>query len=344
MCLIFPATYANNENVLNRIASTRSGVAYSVEFIDNYAFLSNNDGVSVYDVSDHREPLRVSHLRLADGAFDLDFKDRIAFIAADEEGLVIVDYRDIEQPEILGSLNFGSEIFDVVVEDDFAYLADISNGLRIVDVSNIGDPFEVGSLYVNDLRSVEVLEDAAYLAVPNQGLIVVNVSNPSTPSISSVVLGTNAAINLHLGNDYLFVSCHSRGTKIIDVSAPFAPIMVGEYSVNGGESFQAYDYGELLFIADVLKGVRVLNISDLENPLLVSSYGTLPHDVFYDGEYTYLANENGLDILHYGQSSDSGNSGFTSYSILLIAIAALAGLILILYLGARVFNFLKFET
>lgn len=336
--LFLPVIYANNEDVLVRLASTSSGVGYSVDFIDNYIFLTDNDGVSVYDVSNPRRPLRVSQLRLADGAFDLDFKDGVAYIAADEEGLVIVDYHNIEQPEILGSLNFGSAIFDVVVEDYVAYLADISNGLRIADVSNTGDPFEIGSYYVNDVRSVEILEDVVYLAVPNSGIIIVNVSDPVSPSRFGVVSGTQAAINLHLGDKYLFFSCHNRGTKIMDIRDPFTPSLVGEYSISGGESFQTHDHGDLLFIADVLKGVRVLNISDPENPQIVASFGTKPHDVFYDGEFTYLANEHGLEIIHYEQSGEGGNPEFTRYSILLTAIVGVVGLLLILFLRARAYK------
>ena len=333
--LLTPPVKASGEYVLNEMASTRSGVAYSVHVLEDYAFVTGNDGVSVFDVSDASEPRRVSLLELADGAFDLCFDGWVAYIAADEEGLVVADFGDPEQPEILGTLNLGGATFDVSVEGHFAYLADISNGLRIVDVSDASTPVEVGSHSLSDLRAVEVRDGVAYLAVPNRGLMVLDVTEPSSPREARVVPGTYATINLHLSGEYLYISCHSHGTKILDVSDPLDPEIVGEYTISGGESYSAYDYGELLLVADLQKGARLLDISDPSDPQELASFGTQPHDVFHDGDYTYLACERGLVILQYGPP-DSGSSTDTSNYTILLAVAAVAGgAFIVFYLRSR---------
>jgi len=333
--LLTPPVQANGEYVLNEMASTRSGVAYSVHVLEDYAFVTGNDGVSVFEVSEAREPRRVSLLELADGAFDLCFDGRVAYIAADEEGLVVADFGDPEQPEILGALNLGGVTFDVSVEGHLAYLADNSNGLRIVDVSDASSPIEVGSYSLSDLRAVEVRDGVAYLAVPNQGLMVLDVTEPSSPGGARVVPGTYATINLHLSGEYLYISCHSHGTKILNVSDPLDPEIVGEYTVSGGESYSAYDYGELLLVADLQKGARLLDISDPSDPQELASFGTQPHDVFHDGDYTYLACERGLVILQYGPP-DSGSSTNTSNYTILLAVAAVAGgAFIVFYLRSR---------
>jgi hypothetical protein len=332
--LLTPHVQANSEYVLNEIASSRSGVAYSVHVLEDYAFVTGNEGVSVFDVSDASEPRLISLLELADGAFDLCFDGWVAYIAADEEGLVIADFGDPAQPEILGALNMGGMTFDVSVEGHLAYVADNSNGLRIVDVSDPGTPVEVGSHGLSDLRAVEVRDGVAYLAVPNDGLMILDVTEPSLPSGARVVPGTYATINLHLGGESLYLSCHSHGTKIIDISDPLDPEIVGGHSVNNGESYSAYDHGELLFVADLQKGARLLDISDPSNPQQLASYGTQPHDVFYDGEYTYLACERGLVILQYGPPDSEQASNTLNYIIMLVIIA-FAGGALFLYLRSR---------
>lgn len=332
--LLPPPVHADAELVLNEMASTRSGVAYSVHVLEDYAFVTGNEGVSVFDVSDAREPRRVSLLELADGAFDFHLDGWRAYIAADSEGLVIADFSDPTQPEVIGTLDIGGVAFDVYVEGHYAYVADNLNGLRIVDVSDPEAPVEVGSHRVRDLRAVEVQDGVAYLAVPNTGLVMLDVTEPSSPSGASVVPGTYATINLHLSGDYLYLSCHGHGTRILDVSEPLDPEIVGEYSVDGGESYAAYDYGELLFVADLQKGAVLLDIGDPSNPRELARYGTQPHDVFYDGEYAYLSCERGLVILQYGPPESNSSLGVSTLFILL-AVAALAAGVSFVYLRSR---------
>ncbi len=332
--LLTPLVHADGDLVLNEMAATMSGVAYSVKVLEDYAFVTGNQGVSVFDVSDAREPRRLSLLELADGAFDFHLDGWSAYIAADSEGLVIADFSDPTQPEVIGTLDIGGVAFDVYVESHYAYVADNLNGLKIVDVSDPGVPVEVGSHRFRDLRAVEARNGVAYLAVPNTGLVVLDVTDPSSPSGASVVPGTYATINLHLNGDYLYLSCHGHGTRILDVSEPLDPQIVGEYSVDGGESYAAYDYDELLFVADLQKGAVLLDTGDPSNPRELARYGTQPHDVFYDGEYAYLACERGLVILHYGPpESDSSSSASTLF--MLLAVAALVAGVSFMYLRSR---------
>ena len=334
-CLLTPMAHADGDLVLNEVASTMSGVAYSVHVLEDYAFVTGNQGVSVFDVSNAREPRRVSLLELADGAFDLFFDGWVAYIAADEEGLVIVDFVDPEQPEILGTLNLGGSTFDVSVEGHLAYLADNSNGLKIVDVSDPSSPVEVGSYSLSDLRAVEGREGVAFLAVPNRGFMVLDVTEPFLPGGARVVPGTYATINLHLSGECLYISCHSHGTKILDVSDPLDPEIVGEYAVSGGEAYSAYDYGELLLVADLQKGARLLNISDPLDPQELASFGTQPHDVFHDGDYTYLACERGLVILQYGPPDSGSNTNTSNYTIMLAVAVLAGGAFIVFYLRSR---------
>ncbi|HUS77544.1 MAG TPA: hypothetical protein VM050_02615 [Patescibacteria group bacterium] len=332
--LLIPLAHGANGYVLNEIVSTRSGVAYCVHVIEDYAFVTGNDGVKVFDVSDPTSPSRVSTLELADGAFDLCFDGWIAYIAADEEGLTIADFTDPAHPEVLGTLNTGSSAYDVALEGHHAYVADNANGLRVVDVSDPGNPVMVGSHGFSDLRGVEVRGGVAYLAVPNSGLVVLNVSDPSSPSGEWLVSGTYATINLHLGSEYLYISCHSRGTRILDVSDPLDPQIIGSYTIVGGEAWSAFDDGDLLFVADLQMGARLLDIGDPTDPQELASFGTQPHDVFYDGEYAYLACERGLVILQYGPPGTDRGSG-TSNLIILVVAAGLIGGALYAYLRYR---------
>lgn len=334
-CLQAPHALADDEYVLNEMASTRSGVAYSVHVLEDYALVTGNNGVSVFDVRDADEPRLVSLLELSDGAFDLHLDGWLAYIAADEEGLFIVNFSDPARPEILGSLNPEGVSFDISFEDHHAYVADNSNGLRIVDVSDPTAPVEVGTYRVDDLRAVEVREGLAYLAVPNSGLMIVDVTDPSSPSGARVVPGTYATINLRLSGDYLYLSCHGRGTKILDVSDPLDPEIIGTWSITGGESYSAYDYGDLLFVADLQKGAILLDIGDPSDPQQLARYGTQPHDVFYDGEYAYLACERGLVILQYGPLDPDHNGNTFNNLILPAAVALVGGTLIFWYLRSR---------
>jgi hypothetical protein len=100
MALLLPlaACTSSPEGPLRRIGRVKVGVAYGVALEGDFAYVTNNDGVVLVDVSDPAEPRRTAMLELEDGAFGIRAAGDIAYIAADSEGFVTADVSDPRNP------------------------------------------------------------------------------------------------------------------------------------------------------------------------------------------------------------------------------------------------------
>jgi len=79
--------------------------------------------------------------------------------------------------------------------------------------------------------------------------------------------------------------------KILDISDPSDPTVVGSFD-NGGETYGVFSVGDRLYTADLQEGVEVLDISIPSAPSLVMrDRNYRPHDLFSDGQYLYLADQ-----------------------------------------------------
>jgi len=318
------AAYANQEYALNRVASTRHGVAYSVVVLDGLAYVTGNDGVSVFDVSDPSQPRRVTTLELADGAFDLQFVGSTAYVAGDEEGLFIVDFSDPGSPIILGVLNDGGTAFDVDVEGDVVYLADITKGLEVVDVSDPGEPVKLSEYMLSDARAVRARGDVVYLGNPSQGVVMLDASDPGNPTRIGVVAGSAPVIDINLDGDYMLLSCHGSGLKVYDISDSRNPSHVGSYVEPGGEAYCVEMHQDRLYVADLQRGGLLLDFSDPSSIKKLSGYGNAaPHDLVYSDGYIFMACEDGLVILEYGPSREASGTGYADYVLPAAAVLAL---------------------
>ncbi|MEE8366985.1 MAG: hypothetical protein V3S30_01585, partial [Thermoanaerobaculia bacterium] len=116
--------------------------ASDVEVVGGLAYLAEDDGLRIIDVSDPAAPLELGAL-VVDGndrVFDVEVVDGLAYLATGEccvrePGLRIIDVSDPAAPLELGALETPGTVLGVEVMDGLAYLASVS-GLRIIDVSN----------------------------------------------------------------------------------------------------------------------------------------------------------------------------------------------------------------
>lgn len=115
-----------------------------------YAFLLDDEGMKVLDITDPERPRPVATLPLAE-AHSIYVARTYAYIAAGMQGLVIVDVENPERPKIDQVFNAGGCIDDckdvklgITYVSEFAYLADGKNGLRVVQLTSPDTPGNYG--------------------------------------------------------------------------------------------------------------------------------------------------------------------------------------------------------
>ena len=119
-------------------------VAVAAQF--RYAFVCDEEGVKVLDITQLHEPRLVAALEL-DEAHNIYLARTYAYVAGGSQGLVILDITNPERPKVDQVYDAEGRIDDlhdvklgITYVSEFAYLADGENGLRIVQLTSAETP------------------------------------------------------------------------------------------------------------------------------------------------------------------------------------------------------------
>jgi len=116
----------------------------SVQF--RYAFVADEEGVKVLDVTNIASPKPVSQINIP-GVNSIYVARTYAYLAAGKLGLVILDVQNPEKPKVDQVFNANGEICDardvklgITYTSEFAYVADGKNGLRVLQLTTPDTP------------------------------------------------------------------------------------------------------------------------------------------------------------------------------------------------------------
>jgi len=287
-----PYSTANtNETLyLNHISDCYVNVGYHINIKDDYAFVADNDGITVIDISDPNDISWLTTIDLPSSAFGLQIVDNTAYVAGSNEGFYIIDISDIYNPLILGHHSHNGTAHKVFVLENLAFVADYYSGLRIYDITNSSNPileclyYETGNIW-----DVAVRSNIAYVANP-YGLEVLNVSNPSAPVQLSVLPFSYDSTHLSIHGDKLFVGRHGQGINVYDISTPSSPSFISSYwDDDEGEELGLRSNDTILCVADNY-GIELFDISGLPTISKLAEYRDgvgAAHDLELDGNYIY---------------------------------------------------------
>jgi hypothetical protein len=123
-----------------------------IAFQFRYAFVCDDDGVKVLDITQPDHPMLVRHSAVAlNDARDIYLCRTYAYVAAGREGVVILDIEKPEAPKIYLRFNDGGSINDATAvrvgmtnSSLYAYVADGRNGLRVLQLTSDQTPGFLG--------------------------------------------------------------------------------------------------------------------------------------------------------------------------------------------------------
>ena len=268
--------------------SKKAGVGYSVCVDDGYAYVTNNDGVVIFDVHQPEHPRRVS--RIPTGVtFGIDVENGRAYISG-ENGLVIVDVHDPENPGKRIEFPIQKSLKGLNASGSYVFVAS-EEGMDILDVSVPGKIVPTGFIGCTRARKMEICEHIVYLSSPITGVEVIDISDPALPGKLYTVPDTEGAWSMHMHGEFLYVGCHGRGVKILDISDRRSPSVIGSYRDDDrGEALGVWGDGEYLYVADNYN-IEVLDVSDPSDPREIGAYDKVSgaHSIVVDGAYIYVA-------------------------------------------------------
>lgn len=248
-------------------------------------------GIEIWDVNNPEFPVFKSRYITTDKARFVRIMNQYLVVNDDNQTIRILDISNPTNPTPVGMYTAPDTILDIDISGDLILIGCKQAGLRIVNASNPYNPVEVGTYATtSDVKSVVSHYHYAYIRISGIGTEIIDIGNPASPEQLSVV-DIEGIIRVFLNYPYLFLCFDYGFPKIVDVSDPYNPEIVGELPQG---MISDMDFGDSLAFVVNWRGLTVFNIADPYSPVTVGMihFNTPVYDVYKSGNYAYVVGSN----------------------------------------------------
>ena len=304
-----------------------NGISH-IEARNNLVYITNSDGMHIWDISDPANPFWVSTTPTSNLPSDFVIAGNYLYAAEYEEGFEIIDISDPEYPFIAGSYQALNLTVDVLIDGNYAYLSHLDDGVLITDLSNLDYPVLAAQYDTPGLSyNLTIMDDLLFVADLDGGLRIADITDPSDPVEISSVQGFNALL-VDVEGNYAYVTdrilYQHDNLRIFDISNTSNPVQLSVTSIPGyidGLEF----YNNYLFMAAGEAGLRIVDVTDPVNPVNVTTLSLEANveSVSIRDNYAYVAtldiggSNDGfyiLDITDPVNPTETGHYTFTALS------------------------------
>ncbi|MFA5187399.1 MAG: hypothetical protein WC551_13050, partial [Patescibacteria group bacterium] len=259
--------------------TTATDGARSVAVIGNYSYITNytNDQLAIFDVTDPRNPTRVSLTTVGDTPVSIQVSGKYAYIALDVPSqMQVVDISNPSAPFILSTTSVGNRPSYIVTQGQYAYItSEAGNTLSIVDISKPQLPSVISTVSnIIDPWNLYVEGKYAYIGSLGGGdaLKIVDISNPANPSVIGTAAITGGPFGVHVQGRYAYVTTYTSGKIfIVDVSNPTAPTVVTSLTV-GTNSTNIAVSGRYAYVTNAgSSNIAIIDVASSSNPVLLGT-------------------------------------------------------------------------
>lgn len=263
------------------LVSTIRGAADLIEVADSRAYVSAEQTLTVFDVSDPAAPRRGGSYTFPEKIWGYQVVGSVVYAAVDFFGLGVVDVSDMAAPRLLASHATPGQAKGVAVFGARALVADHVEGVDLIDLSSPTEPVAVGSFYLDGYaRDVTAFGPLAYAVDAPTGVYVFDLSSsdPLEPigTVQSATAPSSIEVPSAAGDERPDVVCMVGGgvLQVFDVSNPAEPVKVAELRMPSGRPRRVTMFGQLAYVADGPAGVHVVDLSTPSEPAIVDTYAT----------------------------------------------------------------------
>lgn len=320
-----------------------SGTAYKVAVAGQLLFSTHEGVLQIWGIADRAHPQLLSEMVTPNMGYD-DYSDvtvagNYAYVAQSNafNGVQVVDVTDPNHPVIIETLPIAGRPDSVIIAGNRLYVgahdtsqSSSNGGLHIVDASNPQALVDVGMVggYVT---AFDVAGRYTYVLDYNlpHSLRVIDCTNPQNPHEIGVVAiaGDGRGLAASTGHQVYVAEApvlstvapnDQGGLRIVDVTSPSAPAVVGFYDTPGF----VYDValtGNFAYTANGEEGLAVFDLTDLNYPPLVGVLGNggqatyavaIAGALAYAGEYDPWRGGGGLRIVDISNTPNLHTVGY----------------------------------
>ncbi|MEO0190746.1 MAG: T9SS type A sorting domain-containing protein [candidate division WOR-3 bacterium] len=235
--------------------------------------------------------------------------------------ILVLDLANPNSPQRVIEIGYPGEpsygwVGGLTVVDTMLYLACNPYGLWIFNVTNPCAPVRIGAcITANEASGVAVQGDYAYVA-SDTGLTIVDISQPTNPTVVCHLLLAISPQDVHRGCDVVvsdtiaYVAAH-RMVAIVNIADPHSPAIISTWHPHLGigwedHFFQIDIQGNFLYLADMLWGFYIVDVSNPQSPVATDSVMTgWALDIVAAGNFAFgAAEEDGLFIMDISNPYD----------------------------------------
>lgn len=191
----------------------------------------------------------------------------------------------------------GGSLAIFALKGDYLYAVDRSD-LIVFSVANATDPVQVNRLSVGfNVETIFGYEDYLYIGSQN-GMFIYNIANPEFPEYLSSVEHFTACDPVVANDTTAFVTLWSEvgcgnfvnQLEIYNVEDILNPVLLSVRELTQPKGLGLY--GDFLFVCD--DEIKIFDVSDPENTVLVHNIDRLAFDVIIQGDLLIAIGETGV--------------------------------------------------
>lgn len=264
-------------------------------------FAGGPRGADVVDVTNPLNPVDIGSMALGGVTTGIAVSDNKAYTFSWGWGVRVYDISDPTMPNEIGTYGSldNSSIREIVVEASNVFLPDSRASLYVLDATIPGNIQEIHHFEPIVQKPLDVGTDGNVVLTLDavHGLQILNHPNPDQvigsydifSNYSALgVSGTTAAID------------RSGIVTLVDFSNPAEPIERGSFGIIGSSARDIKIVGDYAYfaLASGSSGLRIADISDLDNPTLVGSSGSfVANELVVGNDHAFVAASIGLHII-----------------------------------------------
>lgn len=228
-----------SKNYIETSRSKTNGQANAVFVRDNFAFITSEDGLQIFEIQDNN-PYLISSVNIKGNTIDVFINDIYAYTLS-EDGIVttlsIINIEDKLHPKIINSYQCPFSLLDLsgnpennldaynlpipeelFIKDNWAFILD-QRGLKIFDINDKNNINLVGSCDTYyAAESIFINENYAFIADTIDGIQIINIENKQKPVIKGMYETEGQASDIYIEGDTAYVADRSNGLIVFDVS------------------------------------------------------------------------------------------------------------------------------
>ena len=213
------------------------------------------------------------------------------FVTVRSQGVRVIDVGDPSSPTLVGSIDLPGSNQGIAVDGTVAAVIQtgvpFNSRVTVLDVTDPATPTEAGHID-NNVFFFGVALDGAHAYVGDQrGLNVINVSQPASPFVEGYLDTSSALLHVAASRNLVFVNWDFSELRVIDVSDPANPALVGALPITDIQSLSTN--GGLVFLAD--GEIQIIDVHDPSLPEVIGRFSPPddPVDVVVSGDFAYAA-------------------------------------------------------